>query len=142
MATATPRVRVEAACRELGRSTVIRRCADVLAGGSESAEFLLMLGGVPAMRLLEAGLPEHQSYWLRVWAARGLLWTGPGEHAATVSAALDDASWRVREMACKVIGRHGVGDLLARVIALESDPVARVRVAASRAAVVVVQSEV
>jgi hypothetical protein len=62
------------------------------------------------------------------------LWTGPGKNIAVLREALADGHWRVREMACKVIARHEVGDLLDRVAALEADPVERVRAAAARAA--------
>jgi hypothetical protein len=47
--------------------------------------------------------------------------------------ALEDSAWRVREMTCKVIARHRVDELLEDVIALQTDPVARVRNAATRA---------
>ena len=48
-------------------------------------------------------------------------------------AALRDESWRVREMAAKVVARHALGDALPVVARLRGDPVARVRVAAHRA---------
>jgi HEAT repeats len=44
-----------------------------------------------------------------------------------------DDHWRVREMACKVIARHHVGDALPAVAELQDDAVPRVRGAASRA---------
>jgi HEAT repeats len=52
-----------------------------------------------------------------------------------VIAALGDDHWRVREMACKVIARHQVGDALPAVARLRDDPVPRVRAAAARAVV-------
>ena len=143
MPGATPRVRIEAACQTIGRGEVVRRCVDILAGGSaEPPEFVIALGGQPAYRLLANGgaaTDDSQAYWLRVWAARGLLWAGLGEEAPVhevidvLLAALDDDAWRVREMVCKVAARHCIDDLLERVVELEADPVARVRVAASRA---------
>lgn len=132
MVTVTPRLRVEAACSRLGRAEFIGRSRRLLAGGAEEPDFIVVLGGQPAVRLLGQGLPEHQAYWLRVWAARGLLWAGPGD-AAGLGAALRDDAWRVREMICKVVARHGMGDLLDEVAELEGDPVKRVRIAASRA---------
>ena len=131
---ATPRLRVAAACERLGAEAVVARCHDLLAGGEESADFLIALGGTPARRLVAEGFPPGQEYWLRVWAARGLLWAGPGDDADSLRAGLRDESWRVREMTCKVIARHRVEGLLDDVVPLENDRIARVREAAKRAA--------
>ena len=105
----------------------------MLAGGEEESDFIASIGGAPALRLLGRGTPEDQRYWLRVWAARGMLWAGPPNDPRVVGTALIDPAWRVREMACKVIARHCVDELLDEVAALELDPVTRVRTAASRA---------
>ena len=105
----------------------------MLAGGDEEPDFIAAIGGAPALHLLGAGTPEDQSYWLRVWAARGLLWAGRPNETGVLRTALEDGAWRVREMTCKVIARHCVDELLESVIALEIDPVARVRNAAFRA---------
>ena len=141
MAGATPRLRVDGACMALGRGEVVRRCRTLLAGGSVERGFLVTLGGWHAERLIEAGVPEHQAHWLRVWGARGLLWAGVGEDIEPVRAALEDSSWRVREMACKVIARHRLGDLLDGIAELESDPVPRVRAAATRASATLIRAE-
>jgi hypothetical protein len=132
---ATPRMRVSAACQLLGTNAVIERCLDLLAGGEESPDFLIALGGAPARRLLADGLPSGQEYWLRVWAMRGLLWAGPGEEPERLRAGLGDEAWRVREMTCKVVARHRIDDLLEDVGTLEADRNSRVREAAKRAAV-------
>lgn len=76
-----------------------------------------------------------------MWAARGLLWAGPGDDINVLRAALDDEHWRVREMTCKVVARHHVGDLLDDVAGLAGDPVPRVRIAAERAAASIVAAE-
>ena len=47
--------------------------------------------------------------------------------------ALDDESWRVREMALKVITRHGLDDPEQRIVKLLEDPSERVRLQARRA---------
>ena len=137
---ATPRLRIEQACQTLGRPEVTRRCLGLLKGGAVDPQFLLTLGGAPARHLLDAGIPPGQEYWVRVLAARGLLWAGPGDDIGVLRAALTDEAWRVREMTCKVIARHRVGDLLEDVAALESDPVPRVRRAALRAATRIVDA--
>jgi len=141
MLRATPRLRVDAACRSLGREAVVHRCASLLRGDLEDDDFVLVLGGAPARRLLATGVPDDQAYWLRVWGARGLLWAGADNAVPALRSALHDGSWRVREMACKVVAKHLVGDLLEEVTELEADPVLRVRNAARRAAQKIAQAE-
>ena len=136
--SATPRLRIEGACQRLGTKTVVERCLSLLAGGEEAPDFLVTLGGTPATHLIAEGLPPGQAYWLRVWAARGLLWAGPGDDALRLRVGLSDDAWRVREMTCKVIARHRVADLFEEAAALETDPNARVRAAAKRAAMSIV----
>jgi hypothetical protein len=140
--SATPRLRVEAACEQLGRAPFRERCRNLLAGGTDDPGFIETLGGVPAMHLLNAGIPPGQDYWLRVWAGRGLLWAGAGpEDEASLRAALADPAWRVREMACKVVARHRLGELLDDVATLQEDANARVRAAARRAVVNIVDAD-
>lgn len=91
----------------------------------------MMLGGSPARRLLASGVPADQQYWLRVWAVRGFLWSGP--LVTSLREALRDEHWRVREMACKVAARHRVDDVIDEVVALELDDSPRVAAAATRA---------
>lgn len=117
----------------MGRTALIARCLDLLAGGDEDPSFVTTLGGPHATRLLDRGLPTDQEYWLRVWAARGLLWAGPGDRPEVLRVALRDDAWRVREMTCKVVARHRVGELLDGVAGLESDEIPRVRRAAEKA---------
>ena len=139
---ATPQVRIRMACERLGQEQFVRRCLDLLAGRADDTELLITLGGPHAQQLIASGIPEGQEYWVRVWAARGLLWAGAGDDMAELRVALGDASWRVREMTCKVVARHRLGDLLDHVAALEhSDPVPRVRAAAARAARRVLEAE-
>lgn len=137
---ATPRLRVESACQRLGRAEVIERCVALLDGGEADPEFVLSLGGAPAMRLLGDGTPDNQAYWLRVWAMRGLLWASPGGVSDALRRGLKDDHWRVREMTCRVIARHRVDDVLDAVAICESDSVVRVRRAARRAVMRIVES--
>lgn len=140
IAEATPRVRIAGACEKFGQAEVIRRCLDLLADRNDDHELLVILGAGHAQQLIAKGMPEEQAYWVRVWAARGLLWAGMGKRTSELQAALTDKSWRVREMTCKVIARYRIGDLLDDVAALRSDPIARVRAAAERASTRIVKS--
>lgn len=81
-------------------------------------------------------------YWGRVWGLRLLLHVGEGGGGAdrshpevqdATSGALRDESWRVREMALKVIARHEIDADPGVIVELLEDPVDRVRVQAARA---------
>jgi hypothetical protein len=90
------------------------------------------LVGPGAEKFLD-GHPHDDTYWLRVWGARGLLWAWEPTATPAIAVSLGDDAWRVREMAAKVIARHLVADLLTQVADLSHDPVPRVRAAAARA---------
>ena len=49
-------------------------CVRLLTGGAADDELVLALGGAHARALLATEPLETQDYWLRVWAARGLMW--------------------------------------------------------------------
>lgn len=93
----------------------------------------------PLATLLQRGNLETSvnAYWVRVWAARGLLhgWDEPAADVATpaVVTALGDDAWRVREMAAKVVRRWQLAAATGAVAALKKDDVPRVRAAAARA---------
>jgi hypothetical protein len=127
-----PRLRIAAECAARGVDAVVDGCVALLSGAGVDEPLVVALGGRAAPHYLNA--PPDQRYWLRVWAARGLLWTPWRPRAApAVVAALSDEAWRVREMAAKVVARHRVGEAFDAVTDLLHDPVPRVRYAASRA---------
>lgn len=130
----TPRESIEAECARRGHRAVVAGCIDLLRGGDADPALILALGGPPAQWAVtsEVGGP---GYWLRVWAARGLLWVWDDTAQSAVLDALNDDAWRVREMSAKVVARHQVGDALPIVADLRDDPVQRVRAAAHRAVV-------
>jgi HEAT repeat protein len=128
----TPRQSIDAECARRGRSAVVDGCVALVGGGSVDSGLLYALGGPGAAKFLD-GSRHQDEYWLRVWGARGLLWTWDPSAADAIEAAMSDESWRVREMALKVVARHQIGDSLPDVVRLTKDPVPRVRAAASRA---------
>lgn len=130
----TPRQSIEAECARRGKDAVVAGCIALLEGREADAELIVALGGPPAYWAVsgERGGPP---YWLRVWAARGLLWAWDDKALPSVLSALGDDAWRVREMAAKVVARHRLGDALPTVADLRQDPTQRVRLAASRAVV-------
>ena len=127
-------------CAKRGKDSVVGGCIDLLEGREVDGELILALGGPPA-RWVVTGEPSGPPYWLRVWALRGLLWAWDDVALSSVEAALHDEEWRVREMALKVVRRHTLADTVTAVAALQEDPVARVRAAASRALVRLTGSE-
>ena len=128
-----PRLRIVRECALRGESAVVSGCVRLLSDQVVDEQLILVLGGSHARELLAAGLPDGQRYWLRVWAARGLLWVWQDTATSAIRAALKDDAWRVREMACKVVARHEVDVLVSRVPPLTVDPVPRVQRAARRA---------
>ncbi|HEX3004887.1 MAG TPA: HEAT repeat domain-containing protein, partial [Angustibacter sp.] len=113
---------------------VVAGCRQLLVGRPVDPRLLLALGGPGAAKFLDGG-QHDDTYWLRVWAARGLLWAWRDEALPELLAATCDVAGRVREMAAKVVARHAVGEALDAVVALRDDPVPRVRRAAERAVV-------
>jgi hypothetical protein len=130
----TPRQSIEAECARRGRDAVIDGCIRLVLGKDVDDALVVAVGG-PHGRQLMHGSTRADTYWLRVWGLRGLLWVWDGRALRAVRAGLTDEAWRVREMAAKVVARHLVGDALSDVVRLRRDPVPRVRVAASRAVV-------
>jgi HEAT repeat protein len=136
----TPRQSVEQECGRRGTAEVVAGCVTLLEGGDADYDLVYAIGGPAADPVLGPHPRRDQRYFLRVWGARALLYAwddGAQERtAAALVAALADESWRVREMAAKVVARRKLGDALAAVAGLRGDPVPRVRAAAERAVTV------
>jgi hypothetical protein len=127
----TPRQSVERECEIRGERAVVSGCIAMLRSRSVDGELILALGGPPAewVRTGEAPGPD---YWMRVWAARGLLYAWHGSAEPAVRSALEDESWRVREAALKVVARRGLTKERALVERMRNDDSARVRASALR----------
>jgi hypothetical protein len=128
----SPRDSIERECERRGQDKVIAGCMALLQGRSVDAELIYALGGPPA-RWVFTGTEPGPDYWLRVWAARGLLWAWDETALSCILTALEDEAWRVREMALKVVGRHRLADALTTVESMRDDPNSRVASAANRA---------
>ena len=129
----TPRQSVEAECRRTDLDQVVDKCLAILRQRQVDDGFLFVIGGPGARNVLDGREGGIDGYWPRVWALRALMYAWTGRGAAVVIRATGDDSWRVREMAAKVIARHQLDEGLAAVLELGSDEVARVRSAAERA---------
>jgi HEAT repeats len=128
----SPRESIEQECESRGKAAFVDGCIELLEGREANAGLIVALGGPPARW---AGTDQRggPDYWLRVWAARGLLWAWGDAALPSLMKALDDDAWRVREMAVKVVARHRLNAAFPAVADLQNDPVARVRAVASRA---------
>ena len=135
----TPRESIDAECARRGTSELVRGCIHLVRGQDADAGLMMALGGPAAGKFLD-GRPHSDRYWLRVWGLRGLFWAWEDSAAPAVQAALTNESWRVREMAAKVVGKRSIDDAMSAVVQLRVDPVARVRTAAERAARLLAQA--
>lgn len=135
----TPRQSIELECTRRGRAEVVDGCRALVRGQMVDPGLLEALAGPAAEKFLD-GADHDDTYWLRVWGARGLLWAWDDGAAGEIRLALDDDAWRVREMALKVIARHRLGGLLPDVADAQNDAVPRVRQAAVRALTVLTLS--
>ena len=133
----TPRQSIEAECGLRGEHEVVSGCLRILDGDTRDADLLLVLAGPAAEPVLAGRAGGLGGYWPRVWATRGLLYTWDDRAVPTVIDATADPSWRVREMALRVIRHRTVGEAVEEAARLQDDPVARVRQAASRALVAI-----
>jgi HEAT repeat protein len=131
----TPRERVLAECRRRGRDLVAAGCADLLEGRSGRVDDALVaaLGGEAAEYVLAGHEGGKTGYWPRVWAARGLLYAWDDSATAAIIHATRDSSWRVREMAARVVARHHVREAHQAMTELRADEIPRVRAAAGQA---------
>jgi hypothetical protein len=129
----TPQQSVVAECARRGKSGVVSGCIHMLERCEFDDSLLLALGGPHASQVLAGREGGKGGYWPRVWAMRALLYAWEDSATAVVINATTDDSWRVREMAAKVCGRHCVEGAFDAVARLQDDRVPRVQAAAERA---------
>lgn len=129
----TPRQSVTAEVGRNGAGAVAARCTEILSSGPTDDQFLFVLAGPAARQVLEGREGGVAGHWPRVWALRGLLYAWDESAIPEVIRATGDESWRVREMATKVLAAHRVTSGLHALKRLQADPVPRVRAGADRA---------
>jgi len=109
-----PRDRVRRATERWGETEVVRLCSELLRGGSGDVQdrpldLAMVLGGLSDRDWLAGGKPPGHGYWARVWAARALLYVWDDSASSSITAALEDEHWRVREMVAKVVALRELG---------------------------------
>jgi hypothetical protein len=136
----TPRQSVALACQRRGEKHVVEECVAILKGRRFDEETLLALAGPHAVNVMRGGEGGVEGYWPRVWALRGLLYAWDPVAAGVVIAGSEDPHWRVREMSAKVVAKRALDNAHDAMTALLDDEVTRVRDAAERALIRLVQS--
>jgi hypothetical protein len=136
----TPRQSIEFECQRRGESQVVVECIAILKSQRVDEETLLALAGPHAVNVLRGGEGGVEGYWPRVWAMRGFLYVWDPSAIDVVIAGSSDSHWRVREMSAKVVALRRLDDAHDAMTALLDDDVARVRGAAERALIRLVQS--
>ncbi len=129
----SPRDSVAALVRERGLDDVVDACLALLDEGEIDAALLVGLAGRHAELVLEGAEGGVEGYWARVWALRALLYAWREDACSAVVRATAEDSWRIREMALKVIRARRLRGAEDVVAACLNDPVARVGAAARRA---------
>lgn len=120
---------MEVAVKYYGESEVIDRALSLMAGNNEGEDFLLFVGGEHAQGILD-GAPVL--YWPELWGLRSLLYVWSDKATPDVVNALHNTSWRVREMAARVIVAREL-PAATELVELLVDETPRVRIAVARA---------
>lgn len=137
----TPRQSIEMESRRRGEKELVHDCVTILQGGPIDEGTLFALAGPAAGVLTEGGWGGVHGYWPRVWAMRSFLYVWDPVASGVVIAGAKDSHWRVREMSAKVVARRRLGDALDAMNELSDDDVKRVREAAHRAVVRLVEAD-
>jgi HEAT repeat protein len=99
----------------------------------EYVDQISALGG--NVRGLESG--RWKDYWVRTWAARGLLHVWDDKACRVLRRGLRDEHWRVVEMSLKICRAHDVSQVGAECVSALQSETPRVRAAAVRALAVI-----
>ena len=129
---ATPLQRIAVESNRRGRVQFVTGCITILDGSMIDGDLVAVLGGEHAHYVLSGAEGGVEGYWPRVWAARGLLHCYEPIASEVIGKALQDKSWRVREMLLKVIARYEINELIEDVVPLRDDPIERVRLTVER----------
>ncbi|HYK27082.1 MAG TPA: HEAT repeat domain-containing protein [Streptosporangiaceae bacterium] len=131
---AHPSMLVGLAAARWGQRGLMERCVRLYRemDWGDEPELMSFVAGAAGPRWVELGFGT-QSYFVRTWALRAMLYAWDDSASATVIDALEDEHWRPREMALKVVAKRRVDGDIDAVARLQDDPVPRVQAAARRA---------
>ncbi|ONI69403.1 hypothetical protein BWI15_22730 [Kribbella sp. ALI-6-A] len=135
-----PKDVVRAACAEYGEDVVVGWCVALLTGeisGEEAfgAELpkLVAITGSPDPGGWSKPVDPVNYYWVRVWAARALMYTWRDEAVDALRAVADDPAWRVREHVARITAQRELGELVDSLLPMLDHELPRVRAAGVRA---------
>jgi hypothetical protein len=131
---------VEAACARYGEETVVGWCIALLTGEISGEDAygphlpkLQAITGTANPGGWKQPVDPVNLYWVRVWAARVLLYAWRDDAVEALRAVADDPAWRVREHVARITAQRELGELVDQVIAMLDHELPRVRAAAVRA---------
>ncbi|MEV6286868.1 HEAT repeat domain-containing protein [Kribbella sp. NPDC051770] len=135
-----PRAVVQAACARYGEQTVIDWCVALLTEEISGADAfgpdlpkLVALTGQENPGGWSRPVDPVNYYWVRVWAARVLMYAWSDEAVEALRMVADDPAWRVREHVARITAQRELGELVGLLLPMLEHELPRVRVAAVRA---------
>ncbi|WP_328994528.1 HEAT repeat domain-containing protein [Kribbella sp. NBC_01245] len=139
MARPHPKEMIGAAAAEFGEDAVVDWCIALLTG-EVTAEQAFSPELLPKLKWIggeEVGgwakLVAVNQYWVRVWAARALMYVWRDDAIPALLIAADDPAWRVREHVARVTAQRELGQLADALVPLLDHELPRVRATAVRA---------
>jgi hypothetical protein len=135
-----PREVVRAACAEYGDDAVIDWCVAFLTGEISGEDAygadlpkLVAITGNPNPGGWSAPVDPVNYYWIRVWAARVLLYVWRDDAVDALRVAASDPAWRVREHVARLTAQRELGQLVDALLPDLQHELPRVRATAARA---------
>ena len=130
---------IGAAAAEFGEDAVVDWCVALLTGevtaeqaySPELLPKLQWIGGEEVGGWAELGPVNH--YWVRVWAARALMYVWRDDVVPALLVAANDPAWRVREHVARITAQRELGQLADALVPLLDHELPRVRAAGARA---------
>ncbi|ADB32808.1 hypothetical protein Kfla_3753 [Kribbella flavida DSM 17836] len=135
-----PREIVRAACARYGEDTVVDWCLALLSGEISGEDAygadlpkLVAITGSENPGGWSTPVDPVNFYWVRVWAARALLYAWRDDAVDVLRGAASDPAWRVREHVARITAHRELGQLVDALLPMLEHELPRVRAAAVRA---------
>jgi hypothetical protein len=131
---------VETACAQYGEDVVVGWCIALLTGeisgedayGPDLPKLVAITGSANPGGWKQPVDPVNY-YWVRVWAARVLMYAWRDDAIDALRAAADDPAWRVQEHVARITAQRELGELVDHLLPMLAHDLPRVRAAAVRA---------
>ncbi|GAB3821291.1 hypothetical protein GCM10028799_32480 [Kribbella italica] len=131
---------VQVACAQYGEEVVVGWCVALLTGeisgedayGPDLPKLVAITGSTNPGGWKHPVDPVNY-YWVRVWAARVLMYAWQDDAVDALRAVADDPAWRVREHVARITAQRELGELVDALIPMLTHELPRIRAAAVRA---------